>query len=95
MALATRNGIMPRRPGSVDLTHEQLLQAIALLNGIERAAFDVARDRPELDEFVGNVRCWLREVRAIFHTPSSEAHAHVLRRLLDEIDAIDRRVSRH
>ena len=52
---------MPRRPGSVDLTHEQLLQAIALLNGIERAAFDVARDRPELDEFVGNVRLWLRE----------------------------------
>ena len=47
---------MARRPGSVDLTHEQLLQAIALLNGIERAAFDVARDRPELDEFVGNVR---------------------------------------
>jgi hypothetical protein len=48
----------------VDLTHEQLLQAIALLNGIERAAFDVARDRPELDEFVGNVRAWLREVRS-------------------------------
>jgi hypothetical protein len=86
---------MIRRPGSVDLSHEQLLQAIALLNGIERAAFDVARDRPELDEFVGNVRCWLREVRAIFHTPSTETHAHVLRRLLDEIEAIDRRASRH
>lgn len=87
--------IMPRRPGSVDLTHEQLLQAIALLNGIERAAFDVARDRPELDEFVGNVRLWLREVRAIFRTPSTETHAHVLRRLLDEVEAIDQRMSRH
>jgi len=86
---------MLRRPGSVDLWHEQLLQAIALLNGIERAASDVARDRPELDEFVGNVRVWLREVRAIFHTPSSETHAHVLRRLLDEIEAIDRRGARH
>jgi hypothetical protein len=86
---------MLRRPGSVDLTHEQLLQAIALLNGIERAATDVARDRPELDEFVGNVRVWLREVRAIYHTPSTETHAHVLHRLLDEIDAIDRRRARH
>ena len=86
---------MLRRPGSVDLTHEQLLQAIALLNGIERAATDVARDRPELDEFVGNVRVWLREVRAIYHTPRSETHACVLRRLLDEIDAIDRRRARH
>jgi hypothetical protein len=88
-------GIMPRRPGSVDLTHEQLLQAIALLNGIERAAFDVARDRPELDEFVGNVRLWLREVRTIFRTPSTETHAHVLRRLLDEVEAIDQRMARH
>ncbi|MGE4086281.1 MAG: hypothetical protein AB7H93_25120 [Vicinamibacterales bacterium] len=79
----------------MDLTHDQLLQAIALLNGIERAAFDVARDRPELDEFVGNVRVWLREVRAIFRTPSTETHAHLLRRLLDEVDAIDQRASRH
>jgi hypothetical protein len=86
---------MSRRPGCVDLTHEQLLQAIALLNGIERAAFEVARDRPELDEFVGNVRVWLREVRAIFRTPSTETHAHVLRRLLDEVDDIDRRMSHH
>ena len=86
---------MARRPGSVDLSHEQLLQAITLLNGIERAAFDVAKDRPELDEFVGNVRVWLREVRAIFRTPSSETHAQVLRRLLDEIEVIDRRSARH
>ena len=86
---------MTRRPGSVDLTHEQLLQAIALLNGIERAAFDIARDKPELDEFVGNVRVWLREVRAIFHTPSTETHAVVLRKLLDEVEAIDRRRSAH
>lgn len=79
----------------MDLTHDQLLQAIALLNGIERAAFDVARDRPELDEFVGNVRAWLREVRAIFRTPSTETHAHLLRRLLDEVDQIDQRAARH
>ena len=86
---------MARRPGSVDLTHEQLLQAIALLNGIERAAFDVARDQPELDEFVGNVRLWLREVRAIFRTPQHRDSCPVLRRLLDEVEAIDRRMSRH
>lgn len=86
---------MSRRLGSVDLTHEQLLQAIALLNSIERAAFEIARDRPELDEFVGNVRVWLREVRAIFHTPSTETHAVVLRRLLDEVDAIDARRALH
>ncbi|MGD9906837.1 MAG: hypothetical protein AB7U83_25510 [Vicinamibacterales bacterium] len=79
----------------MDLSHDQLLQAIALLNGIERAAFDVARDRPELDEFVGNVRVWLREVRAIFRTPRTETHAHLLRRLLDEVDAIDQRAARH
>jgi len=86
---------MSRRLGSVDLTHEQLLQAITLLNSIERAAFEIARDRPELDEFVGDVRVWLREVRAIFHTPSTETHAVVLRRLLDEVDAIDARRARH
>ena len=86
---------MARRLGSVDLTHEQLLEAVALLNHIERAAADIARDRPELDEFVGDVRMWLREVRTIFRTPSTESHAVLLRRLLDEVDAIDHRLSVH
>lgn len=86
---------MARRLGSVDLTHEQLLQAVALLNHIERAASDIARDRPELDGFVGDVRLWLREVRTIFRTPSTENHAMLLRRLLDEVDAIDQRLSVH
>jgi hypothetical protein len=34
-------------------------------------------------------------VRAIFRTPQSETHAELLRRLLDEVDAIDRRLSIH
>ncbi|MEP7118647.1 MAG: hypothetical protein ABI880_13740 [Acidobacteriota bacterium] len=86
---------MARRPGSVDLTHGQLLQAIALLNHIENAAADIARDRPELDEFVGTIRMSLREVRAIFRTPQTVNHAVLLRRLLDEVDAIDHRLSVH
>ena len=86
---------MARRLGSVDLTHEQLLDAVTLLNHIERAAADIARDRPELDGFVGDVRLWLREVRAIFRTPSTEHHALLLRRLLDEVDAIDSRRAAH
>ncbi len=81
---------MARRLGSVDLTHEQLLEAVSLLNHIERAAADIARDRPELDGFVGDVRLWLREVRAIFRTPSTQDQAMLLRRLLDEVEAIDR-----
>jgi hypothetical protein len=60
---------MARRPGNVDLSHEQLLQAVGLLNQIERATADIARDKPELDEFVGDVRHWLREVRTI-RTPT-------------------------
>ena len=55
----------------------------------------MARNKPELDEFVGDVRCWLREVRAIFGTPQTVSHAELLRRLLDEVDAIDRRLSVH
>jgi len=86
---------MARRLGAVDLSHEQLLQAVALLNRIERATADIARDKPELDEFVGDVRHWLREVRALFGTPHSESHAVLLRRLLDEVDAIDRRLAVH
>ena len=77
---------MARRLGSVDLTHEQLLQAVALLNHIERAAADIARDRPELDGFVGDVRMSLRELRTIFRTPSTESHALLLRRLLPRAD---------
>lgn len=86
---------MSKRLGSVDLTHEQLLEAVALLNKIERATADVARNKPELDGFVGDVRCWLREVRALFGTPQSVSHAQLLRRLLDEVEAIDRRLSIH
>lgn len=86
---------MARRLGTVDLSHEQLLQAVALLNRIERATAYIARDKPELDEFVGDVRVWLREVRTLFRTPHSESHAVVLRRLLDEVDAIDRRLAVH
>lgn len=86
---------MGRRLGKVDLSHEQLLEAVSLLNRIERATADIARDKPELDEFVGDVRLWLREVRAIFRTPHTESHAVLLRRLLDEVDAIDRRLAVH
>jgi hypothetical protein len=86
---------MARRLGSVDLTHEQLLQAVALLNHIERAAADIARDRPELDGFVGDVRMSLSELRTIFRTPSTVNSAMLLRRLLDEVDAIDQRLSVH
>lgn len=86
---------MAKRLGAVDLSYEQLLEAVALLNRIEQATADVARDKPELDGFVGDVRCWLREVRAIFGTPQSVSHAQLLRRLLDEVDAIDRRLAIH
>jgi hypothetical protein len=86
---------MGRRLGNVDLSHEQLLEAVSLLNRIERATADIARDKPELDEFVGDVRLWLREVRTIFRTPQTESHAMLLRRLLDEVDAIDRRLAVH
>jgi hypothetical protein len=86
---------MGRRLGNVDLSHEQLLEAVSLLNRIERATADIARDKPELDEFVGDVRLWLREVRTIFRTPHTESHAMLLRRLLDEVDAIDRRLAVH
>ncbi len=86
---------MGRRPGNVDLSHEQLLEAVSLLNKIERATADIARDKPELDEFVGDMRHWLREVRTLFRTPQTESHAMLLRRLLDEVDAIDRRLAVH
>lgn len=86
---------MASRLGSIDLTHEQLLNAVALLNRIETAAGDIARDRPELDGFVGDVRMWLCEVRTIFRTPASVNHALLLRRLLAEVDAIDQRLSVH
>lgn len=86
---------MARRLGSIDLTHDQLLHAVSLLNRIEEATADVARDKPELDGFVGDIRHWLREVRAVFGTPASVSHAELLRRLLDEVEAIDRRLSVH
>lgn len=86
---------MARRLGSIELTHDQLLEAVALLNRIESASADIARDRPELDAFVGDVRDWLQQVRALFGTPRSVSHAQVLRRLLDEVDAIDRRLAVH
>ncbi|MEZ5292094.1 MAG: hypothetical protein R2745_13490 [Vicinamibacterales bacterium] len=86
---------MSRRLGTVDLSHDQLLEAVTLLNRIEHATADIARDRPELDEFVGDVRVWLREVRALFRTPSSVSQAQVLRRLLEEVEAIDRRLAVH
>lgn len=79
----------------MDLSHEQLLEAVSLLNKIERATADIARDKPELDEFVGDMRHWLREVRTLFRTPQTESHAMLLRRLLDEVDAIDRRLAVH
>jgi hypothetical protein len=79
----------------VDLTYEQLLDAVSLLNRIEQATADVARDKPELDAFVGDVRCWLRELRALFGTPQSVSHAELLRRLLNEVEAIDRRLAVH
>lgn len=86
---------MAKRLGSVDLTYEQLLDAVSLLNRIEQATADVARDKPELDAFVGDVRCWLRELRALFGTPQSVSHAELLRRLLSEVEAIDRRLAVH
>lgn len=86
---------MRKRLGAVDLSHEQLLEAVALLNRIEQATADIARDKPELDEFVGDMRQWLREVRALFGTPHSVSHAQLLRRLLAEVDAIDRRLAVH
>jgi hypothetical protein len=86
---------MAKRLGSVDLTYEQLLDAVSLLNRIEQATADVARDKPELDAFVGDVRCWLRELRALFGTPQSVSHAELLRRLLNEVEAIDRRLAVH
>lgn len=86
---------MARRLGSIELTHDQLLEAVALFNRIESATADIARDRPELDAFVGDVRQWLQDVRALFGTPRTASHAHVLRRLLDEVDAIDRRLAVH
>lgn len=84
---------MARRLGAVELSHEQLLEAVLLLSRIEHATADLARDRPELDEFVGDVRLWLREVRALYGTPQTVPHAHLLRRLLDEVDAIDERTA--
>lgn len=86
---------MARRLGSVDLTHDQLLHAVSLLNRIEQATAAVARDKPEFDAFVGDIRHWLREIRALFGTPASVSHAELLRRLLDEVEAIDRRLSVH
>lgn len=86
---------MGRRLGSVNLSHDELLEAVDLLNRIEEATTDIARDKPELDEFVGDVRHLLREVRALFGTPQSVSHAQLLRRLLDEVEAIDRRLSVH
>jgi hypothetical protein len=84
---------MARRLGSVDLSHDQLLEAVMLFNRIERATADLARDKPELDGFVGDMRLWLQEARALFRTPRTVSHAELLRRLLDEVDAIDRRLS--
>lgn len=86
---------MGRRLGSVNLSHEELLEAVDLLNRIEEATADIARDKPELDAFVGDVRQCLREVRALFGTPQSLSHAQLLRRLLDEVEAIDRRLAVH
>jgi hypothetical protein len=84
---------MARRLGAVDLTPEQLLEAVALLNCIEHATADIARDRPELDAFVGDVRLWLREVRQLYGTPQTVTQAQALRRLLDEVARIDQRVA--
>jgi hypothetical protein len=84
---------MARRLGTVDLSPDQLLEAVSLLNRIEHATADLARDKPELDEFVGDVRLWLREVRTLYGTPQTVPHAMLLRRLLDEVDTIDRRTA--
>jgi hypothetical protein len=86
---------MAKRLGSVELSHDQLLEAVMLFNRIERATADLARDKPELDAFVGDMRLWLHEVRTLFRTPRTVPHAQLLRRLLDEVDAIDRRLSVH
>lgn len=84
---------MARQLGAVELSYEQLLEAVSLLGRIEHATADLARDRPELDEFVGDVRLWLREVRTLYGTPQTVPHALLLRRLLDEVDAIDERTA--
>ena len=78
-----------RRPGMVQLTDEQLLDAISLLNAIEHAAGEIAGREGDLDEFVANVRIWVRELRALFRTPTTADHARLLQRLLAEVAQID------
>jgi hypothetical protein len=78
-----------RRPGSVQLTDEQLLDAIGLLNAIEHSAAELAGREGDLDEFVANVRVWVRELRALFRTPATPQHAQLLTRLLAEVAQID------
>jgi hypothetical protein len=78
-----------RRPGTIQLTDEQLLDAIGLLNAIEHSAAELAGREGDLDEFVANVRIWVRELRALFRTPASATHARVLQKLLEEVAAID------
>lgn len=78
-----------RRPGTVELTDEQLLEAIGLLNAIEHSAAELAGREGDLDEFVANVRIWVRELRALFRTPATPQHARLLRKLLEEVAQID------
>ena len=73
----------------VELTDEQLLDAIGLLNAIEHSAAELAGREGDLDEFVANVRVWVRELRALFRTPATPAHARLLQKLLEEVAQID------
>jgi hypothetical protein len=73
----------------VQLTDEQLLDAIFLLNAIEHSAAELAGREGDLDEFVANVRIWVRELRALFRTPATPTHARLLQRLLAEVAQID------
>ena len=73
----------------VELTDQQLLDAIGLLNAIEHSAAELAGREGDLDEFVANVRIWVRELRALFRTPATPAHARLLQKLLAEVARID------
>ena len=73
----------------VELTDEQLLDAIGLLNAIEHSAAELAGREGDLDEFVANVRIWVRELRALFRTPATPTHARLLQKLLTEVAQID------
>src|SRR6478735_5185604 len=88
-SIAPSSGMTVRRPGSVQLTDEQLLDAIGLLNAIEHSAAELAGREGDLDEFVANVRVWVRELRALFRTPATPAHARLLQKLLAEVAQID------